>query len=90
MAVRDGNLDINFQDDSFTTALTLDHALTGLLEFAATGRLFDGGFFRALEVTQRVSGAVSFDGSEAGYLFEHSLKRPCFRPHRARLSWDFI
>jgi hypothetical protein len=74
MAVRDGNLDINFQDDSFFTALTLDHALTGQVNFAATGRLFDGGFFRALEATQKVSGAVSFDGSEAGYLFERQLE----------------
>lgn len=73
MAVRGGNLDINFQDYSFTTALTLDHALTGQVDFAANGRLFDGGFFRALEATQKVSGAVSFDGSEAGYLFERQL-----------------
>ena len=74
LAVRDGNLDINFQDDTFSTALTLDHALTGQVDFAASGRLFDGGFFRALEATQKVSGAVSFDGSEAGYLFERQLE----------------
>ena len=74
MAVRDGNLDINFQDHTFTTALTLDHALTGKVDFAAAGRLFDGGFFRALEATQKVAGAVSFDGSEAGYLFERQLE----------------
>ena len=74
MAVRDGNLDINFQDDTFSTALTLDHALTGQVDFAASGRLFDGGFFRALEATQKVSGAVSYDGSEAGYLFERQLE----------------
>ena len=74
MAVRDGNLDINFQDASFLTTLTLDHALTGQVDFAATGRLFDGGFFRALEAAQKVSGAVSFDGSEAGYLFERQLE----------------
>ena len=74
MAVRDGNLDINFQDDTFRTALTIDHALTGQVDFAATGRLFAGGFFRALEATQKVSGAVSFDGSEAGYFFERQLE----------------
>ena len=74
MAVRDGNLNINFQDDTFSTSLTLDHALTGTVDFAATGRVFDGGFFRALEATQRVSGAVSYDGSEAGYLFERQLE----------------
>lgn len=74
MAVRDGSLDINFQDSTFATSLALDHALTGEVNFAATGRLFDGGFFRALEATQKIAGAVSFDGSEAGYLFEHQLE----------------
>ena len=74
MAVRDGSLDINFQDSTFATSLSLDHALTGEVDFAATGRLFDGGFFRALEATQKISGAVSFDGSEAGYLFERQLE----------------
>ena len=74
MAVRDGNLGINFQDNTFSTALTLDHVLTGQIDFAATGLIFDGGFFRALEATQKVSGSVSFDGSEAGYLFERQLE----------------
>jgi hypothetical protein len=74
MAVRDGNLDINFQDQTFSTALKLDHALTGRIDFSATGRVFDGGFFRALEATQKVAGAVSFDGAEAGYLFERQLE----------------
>jgi len=44
------------------------------VDFSATGRLFDGGFFRALEATQKIAGAVSFDGSEAGYLFERQLE----------------
>ena len=74
MAVRDGNLDINFQNQTFSTALKLDHALTGRIDFSATGRVFDGGFFRALEATQKVAGAVSFDGAEAGYLFERQLE----------------
>ena len=71
MAVRDGNLDINFQDHSFTTALTLDHALTGQVDFAATGRLFDGGFFRALELLG-VSGAVSLTAVRPA-IFERQL-----------------
>jgi len=74
MAVRDGSLDINFQESTFATSLSLDHALTGEVDFSATGRLFDGGFFRALEATQKIAGAVSFDGSEAGYLFERQLE----------------
>jgi hypothetical protein len=73
MAVNGGSLDVNFQDNSFSTALSLDSGLTGRVDFTATGRLFDGGFLRALEATQSVRGAVSFDTSEAGYQFEKDL-----------------
>jgi hypothetical protein len=73
MAVNGGSLDVNFQDNSFSTALSLDSGMTGRVDFTATGRLFDGGFLRALEVTQSVRGAVSFDTSEAGYQFEKDL-----------------
>ena len=73
MAVNGGSLDINFQDNSFLTALKLNSDPTGQLDFAASGRLFDGGFLRALDATQNVRGAVSFDTSEAGYHFEKEL-----------------
>ena len=73
MAVNGGSLDINFQDNSFSTALNLNSDQTGQVDFAATGRLFDGGLLRALEATQSVKGAVSFDTSEAGYHFEKEL-----------------
>ena len=73
MAVNGGSLDINFQDNSFSTALSLESDPTGRVDFAATGSLFDGGFLRALEATQSVRGAVSFDATEAGYQFEKEL-----------------
>jgi hypothetical protein len=73
MAVNDGSLDINFQDNSFSTFLTLNSDTTGIVDFMATGKLFDGGFLRALEATQSVSGAVSFDTTEAGYQFVKNL-----------------
>jgi hypothetical protein len=34
----------------------------------------DGGLLRAIEETQRVTGAVSYDGTEAGYKFERQLE----------------
>lgn len=73
MEVNGGSLDINFQDNSFSTALILNSDPTGQVDFAATGRLFDGGFLRALEATQNVRGAISFDASEAGYHFDKEL-----------------
>ena len=73
MAVNGGSLDINFQDSSFSTVLNLNSDPTGQMDFVATGRLFDGGFLRALEATQSLRGAISFDASEAGYHFEKEM-----------------
>lgn len=74
MQVNGGSLDINFQNNQFNTALNLSHELTGTIDFSASGSVLDGGFLRAIEETQRVTGAVSLDGSEAGYLFERNLE----------------
>ncbi len=74
MQVNGGSLNINFQESAFSTELNLNHELTGAIDFSANGRLLDGGFLRAIEETQRVAGAVSLDGSEAGYLFERQLE----------------
>ena len=73
MEVGGGTLDIDFQENSFTTLLNLNHSLTGELEFAAGGLLFGGGFFHSRTDSQTIAGAVSFDGSEAGYYFEQQL-----------------
>ena len=74
MQVNGGNLRVDFQRNLFDTALQLSHELTGQIDFAASGRIFDGGYFRAIEETQRIAGAFSLDGSEAGYLFERNLE----------------
>lgn len=73
MAVNGGDLEINFQDSSFSTVLNLNSDPTGQVDFEATGRLFDGGFLRALGATQSLRGAISFDASEAGYHFEKEM-----------------
>ena len=73
MTVNGGSLDIDFQDSVFSTALDLLSDETGSILFTASGEIADGGFLRALEATQRVAGAVSFDGSEAGYSFEKQI-----------------
>jgi hypothetical protein len=74
MQVVDGSLGIDFQQNSFATQLNLNHDLTGQVDFIAAGNLFDGGFFRSSNDTQRISGSVSFDGTEAGYFFERQLE----------------
>lgn len=74
MEVGGGTLDIDFQENSFATLLNLNHSLTGELEFVANGRLFDGGYFHSRAESQRIAGAVSLDGTEAGYFFEQQLQ----------------
>lgn len=73
MEVGGGTLDIDFQENSFATLLNLNHSLTGELQFVASGRLFDGGYFHSSTESQKIAGAVSLDGSEAGYFFEQQL-----------------
>ena len=73
MQVNGGSLGIDFQRNTFSTALQLNHELTGKVDFSAAGKLLDDGVFRAMEQTRRVAGAVSLDGKEAGYLFEYQL-----------------
>jgi len=74
MQVSDGALAIDFQESTFATELNLNHALTGPVDFVAAGRLFDGGYFHNRTESQRIAGAVSFDGTEAGYFFERQLE----------------
>ena len=74
MAVNGGSLDINFDTNQFSTELNMNHELTGRVDFNANGRLFDGGYFHTRSATERMAGAVSIDGSEAGYFFEKQLE----------------
>ncbi len=74
MQVNGGELAIDFDRDLFRTSLTLNHEATGVVLLDAEGRVYDGGYFRASGDGQRVSGAVTLDGSEAGYHFQKQLE----------------
>ncbi|KKO08815.1 FecR family protein [Pseudohongiella sp.] len=74
MTVNGGSLDINFDNSRFSTGLDLNHSLTGDVQFSASGRLYDGGYFHTRSDTERMAGAVSLDGTEAGYFFEKQLE----------------
>ncbi len=73
MRVTDGTLNIDFDRKTFSTALALEHASTGLIDFSALGEIVSGGYFYSRSDGQDLSGAVSIDGSEAGYSFEKQL-----------------
>lgn len=74
MEVSGGSLGIDFLENSFDTELNLNHSATGPVDFFASGRLFDGGYFHSSTDSQSIKGAVSLDGQEAGYLFERQLQ----------------
>lgn len=74
MTVLGGSLDINFNNNQFATELNMNHSLTGNVDFIANGFIFDGGYFHTRSATERLAGAVSLDGSEAGYFFEKQLE----------------
>ena len=73
MQVSGGTLDIDFQENRFATILNLNHSATGAVDFLASGSLFDGGYFHSRSDTQNIAGAVSIDGTEAGYFFDKQL-----------------
>jgi hypothetical protein len=73
MQVNSGKLSIDFNESSFSTNLGLNHSRTGKVDFSAAGRIYDGGYFYSNTDTQKMAGAVSLDGAEAGYFFEKQL-----------------
>lgn len=73
MQVGGGSLDIDFNRSEFATALDLSHSLTGNIGFSANGTISEGGYFNSSDASQRIAGAVSTDGEEAGYFFERQL-----------------
>jgi hypothetical protein len=69
-AAVDGTLVIDFARRTFATALSLSSASAGQAELRVGGPVLTNGTFGAKDSTQKVSGAVSLDTKEAGYLFE--------------------
>jgi hypothetical protein len=74
MTVSGGTLDINFNNNQFATELNMNHSLTGDVDFIANGFIVDGGYFYTNTATERMAGAVSLDGTEAGYYFQKQLE----------------
>lgn len=71
--VNGGWLKIDFAQRRFATDLSLSHAATGAVSLQSSGQVRDDGIFAVQAGDTRVAGAVSFDGREAGYLFDKAL-----------------
>ncbi len=74
MQVNSGALQINFNERRFDTQLGLNSTASGRVNFSATGVYEDGGFFYSNTDTQKMAGAISLDGQQAGYFFEKLLE----------------
>ncbi len=78
-SVDGGTLALDFGKRTFATALAMSSSLTGRVELRAGGQIDSRGIFNAGDAEQRVSGAVGFDGREAGYLFERVVGGGLFK-----------
>jgi hypothetical protein len=78
-AVSASNLTIDFSRRTFATGLDLVSASGVKGELRMAGELRPDGIFAVRDVDQRVSGAVTLDGKEAGYLFDRSAGGGLFR-----------
>jgi hypothetical protein len=67
--VRAATLEINFDRASFLAGVDLVHQATGAQSLRVSGIVNNEGVFLGVNESERVAGAISRDGTEAGYLF---------------------
>ncbi|MBL0149643.1 MAG: FecR domain-containing protein [Ideonella sp.] len=78
-SVDGGTLTLDFARRTFATALALSSATAGKAELRMGGDVRTDGTFAVKDVDQRIAGAVTLDGKEAGYLFERNVVGGLFR-----------
>lgn len=78
-SVDGGVLSLDFGQRTFATALALSSPTAGRTELRMGGDVASDGTFAVKDATQKVSGAVSFDSKEVGYLFERAFGGGLFR-----------
>lgn len=62
-------LAVDFDRASFAASASLSHQKTGVVDMSVAGKVNDEGLFTGSASGQRVAGALSRNGQEAGYLF---------------------
>ncbi len=78
-SVDGGTLSLDFAHRTFATALALSSASVGKAELRMGGDVRADGTFAVKDLDQRLAGAVTLDGKEAGYLFERNVGGGLFR-----------
>ena len=77
--IQKASLSVDFDRARFDTSMTLSSAQTGAVGLSATGKINDEGVFSGATSGQRVAGALSRDGKEAGLLFSRTHELGVFQ-----------
>lgn len=77
--VKGATLSVDFDRSTFAATVALNHAATGDANLAVTGKVNNEGVFVGSTATDRVAGALTRDGKEAGYLFSKDVSAGTFR-----------
>lgn len=70
VTMSDARLQVNFDRSQFNTGMTLNSAGLPSQQLQVSGTINTDGIFLGKTPNQRVAGALSLDGTEAGYLFQ--------------------
>lgn len=77
--VTNASLSVNFDKSTFSAGVGLQHIETGAVDINVNGKVNDEGLFVGTNASERVAGALSLDGKEAGYLFSKDVKAGTLR-----------
>lgn len=77
--VTSATLSVDFDQASFAASVSLNHNAAGDAALAVKGRVNEEGVFVGTNATDRVAGALTRDGKEAGYLFSKDVAAGTFR-----------
>lgn len=78
-SINGAKLTLDFSQRTFATALDVSSATGGRTELRVAGDVRSDGTFSVRDLGQFVTGAVSLDGKEVGYLFERGAGGGWFR-----------
>lgn len=77
--VKSASLQVDFDLSTFAAAVSLQHEVAGAASLSVAGKVNVEGVFVGANATERVAGALSRDGKEAGYLFSKDVSTGTFR-----------
>lgn len=77
--LQSARLGVDFDRSTFSAGGTVAHAVTGAVNFAVDGKVNDEGVFWGGNAAQRVAGALTRDGTQAGYLFSKEVAQGIFQ-----------